>query len=86
MNDKHNSFFDINLMFNDINDDYSKLLENEFIQKAMMINQQKMIDNYYLELEEKKKKTFKRNLIIEKKRYYEFDLDDIFIPIRNYKS
>lgn len=75
MNDKYNSFFGINLMFNDINDDYSKLLESVFIQK-------KIIDNYHLELVEKKKKTFKRNLIIEKKEYAKFDLDDIFIPIK----
>lgn len=86
MNDKENSFFGINLMCSDINDDYSKSLENDFIQKAMMIEQQKMIENYFLELEERSQKTFKRNLIIEKNEYAKFDLDSFFIPIRNYGS
>ncbi len=71
MNDYNNAFFDFNFTIND----YVKnntLIENDFIQQAILIKQQQVIEEYLIERENKIKITFKRELIIEKKReiYY----------------
>jgi hypothetical protein len=78
MNDYNNAFFDFNFTIND----YVKnntLIENDFIQQAILIKQQQVIEEYLIERENKIKITFKRELIIEKKGKY--ITEDFFIPI-----
>lgn len=66
MNDYNNAFFDFDFTINDYVKN-STLIENDFIQQAILIKKQQIVEEYLMERENKIKITFKRELIIEKK-------------------